>query len=130
MRISPFVSGIATGAMAGAVVSMVAAGAIARCAEAGYVVVVHQPTDNLIERALIRHVELLGIVRALRLVVATDAGTGPTRNLAYAILQSMFAHQFALTRRNNHAGIGHGDANKGNDLLEHLVGNAVSKSPE
>ena len=59
---------------------------IASRAEARYVVIVHQPADNLIERALIRYVKLLGIMRALRLVVAANTGTGPTGNLAYAIL--------------------------------------------
>ena len=66
-------------------------------------------------------------MRALRLVVAANTGTGPTGNLAYAILQSMFAHQFALTRGNDNAGIGHGNANEGNDLLEHFIRNAVVK---
>lgn len=101
--------------------------AITSRAEAGYVVVVHQPADNLIERALVRYVKLLSIMRTLRLVVTADTGAGPTRNLAYAILQSMFTHLLTFTSRDNHAGIGHGNANKGNDLLEYLVGNAVVK---
>ena len=40
--------------------------------EAGNMIVVHQPANDFVKRTLIRDVKLLGIVRALRLVVTTD----------------------------------------------------------
>ena len=44
----------------------------------------HQPPDDLIERALVGHIELLGVVRTLLLGVAADRGAGRTADLRNA----------------------------------------------
>ncbi len=88
-------------------------------------VVVHQPADHLVERALVGHVELLGIMRTQLFRIAAHRSARPARYLAHAVLQRMGTHLFPLTRGDDHPGIGNGDADKRDYLLEHLVGDAV-----
>ena len=86
---------------------------------------VDQPRDHVVERALVAHVELLGVVRTRLLGVAAHARAAPTRDLADAVAQRALPHRLALARGDDHARVGHGNADERDDLLEHLVGNAV-----
>ena len=85
----------------------------------------HQPAHHLVERALIGHVKLLGIVRTLLLRVAADRGARRAADLRHAEIQHLAAHGFALARGNDDARVGHGDAHAGDDLGKELVGEAV-----
>ena len=86
---------------------------------------VHEPADDLVQGALVGHVELLGVVGACLGSVAAHAGAAAAGDLRDAQLQRRCAHLLRLAGGDDHARVGHRDADERDDLLEHFVGNAV-----
>ena len=86
---------------------------------------VHEPADDLVQGALVGHVELLGVVGACLVHVAAHAGAAAAGDLRDAQLQRRCAHLLRLAGGDDHARVGHRDADERDDLLEHFVGNAV-----
>ena len=105
-----------------------AALAVAGGAEGGDVAVLHEPADNFIEGALIRHVELLGVVGALVggvAGVAAHRGTGAAADLGDAQMEQAGADGLALTGGDDHARVGDRQTDAGGDVGEGLVVDAV-----
>ena len=85
----------------------------------------HQPAHHLVQRPLVGHVELLGVVGAVLLGVAAHGRAARAADLADAHLQEARAHLLALPGGNDHARVGHGQADAGRDFGEGLVVDAV-----
>ena len=66
-------------------------------------------------------------MRALRLGVAADRRARAAAHLRDADCERTRAHRLALAGRDDHAGVGHGDADAGDDLEKGLVVDAVVK---
>ena len=98
---------------------------VAGGAEGRDVVLLHEPANDLVQRALVGYIKLLGIVGALLLGVAADGGAGAAADLGDAQLQGLLADFLALAGGDDHAGVGHGDPDAGDDLLKQLVAEAV-----
>ena len=77
---------------------------------------------------VIGHVELLGVVGPRLFPVAAHARAAAAGDLRDAQLKRRRAHRLRLAGGDDHTRIGHGDADECDDLLEHLVGNAVVES--
>ena len=87
--------------------------------------VLHQPCDDLIQSALVADVELLGLVGADLLCIAADGGAGAAGYLADAQPEQLGAHLLALAGGDDDAGVRHGEADAGGDLLKYLVRDAA-----
>ena len=85
----------------------------------------HEPVNNLIERALIGYIKLLRVVRTLLFLVATDRGTGSTADLRNTQTKRPLTHLLALAGGDDHAGVRHGNADARDNLCEQLVAQAV-----
>ena len=90
--------------------------------------VLHEPAHHLVQGALIRHVELLGIVGTLVGSVARVAahrGTGAAADLGDAQMEQAGADGLALTGGDDHARVGNRQTDAGGDVGEGLVVDAV-----
>ncbi len=78
------------------------------------------PIHDLVQRALVGHVELLGVGGALLLGIAAH-GRARRALICEMPRSSIFLRTASLAGGNNHAGVGHGDADAGSDLGKQLV---------
>ena len=76
----------------------------------------HEPADHLVQGALVGHVKLLRIVGPFLLGVSADGSAGSAADLGNAHLKGAAPHCLGFPGGNDHAGIGHGDADAGDDL--------------
>ena len=103
-----------------------AAFAVAGRAEARHVAQFQQPAHHFVQRAVIAHVELCGILFSMRRAgVTADAGARAAADLRNADFQHLLARALRFAGRDNHARIRDGDADHGDDLAEYFVRNGI-----
>ena len=88
--------------------------------------VFHPIKEHFVQRAVIAHVELCGILFGMRRAgVTADAGARAAADLRNADFQHLLARALRFAGRDNHARIRDGDADHGDDLAEYFVRNGI-----
>ena len=98
---------------------------VAGRAEGRDVIVLHQPPYHFVKRPLVADVELLGLCRPDLLGITAHGSPGSSADLRDTHLQRLFPDVLALSGGDDHAGIGHRQADAGDDLEEGLVVDAA-----
>ena len=88
---------------------------------------VHKPFHHFIESSLVGNIKLLRIMRSFFVRVSANGSSGRTGNLGNPHGERFLPHFFRLSGRDNHPGIGYGNANAGNDFRKDFIINSVVK---
>ena len=100
--------------------------AVAGGAEAGDIAQIHQPFHDFIQCAVIADIKLCGIILlCFFFIIAADTRAGAAADLGYPKTQYTFSAFLTFSGGNNHARIGNGNTDAGNDFCKGIIINAV-----
>lgn len=99
---------------------------IAGGAEAGDIAQIHQPFHDFIQCAVIADIKLRGIILlCFFFIIAADTRAGAAADLGYPEAQHTFSAFLTFSGGNNHACVGYGYTDAGNDFCKGIIINAV-----